>query len=542
IKDVGEKVTQNLGDLTQIQYIALKEAGFNLELQAFINNKDEGETDETGPVFDEDDDYPVALEGLTVMVTAPLLSIDKTHAFELAHWDGEGKFTLDVPGEKTFINGPGSREMVKIVPNQDKNLNEGDTILDVEAKAYNTDSINNELVLMVDPRLPLTKASLVIAMVPSLNIEWGGAQVKGFYEIDDVADLTEDLEDDLLEDIGRIGIDGIIPRFYLPKSNVSVDVDTSGNTSRKDLLEGATINLSAEYTTKGAVEQPVPILSGAAFTPTPASGFSGFQEFLDDHTGISEPDWVYEEAAANSLPVSRLPLGKEVADTLVNIINKKPQTLKLHYTITLAEELVGVQPPGKDNAVIINIPRPELLLEVPMKLRLKKPANDPDDPAGYARLDLTPFLDEYLPDWQEVLEVKEDGKTLRQKIEDQGVTNLSAKVTVSASYTNTITSGAEAWVTLWEKKDNGEKGDQRLPPQRLAVNSGAGTSSFSFDAGLADLEKNYRAEVELRLPIVSGQDYGILEVKRGGTFELIQVSATVAASVTIEKDLPWSKK
>jgi hypothetical protein len=186
-----------------------------------------------------------------------------------------------------------------------------------------------------------------------------------------------------------------------------------------------------------------------------------------------------------------------------------------------------------------------------MKLRLeKKQTPAAGDPSGYAVFNINTFLDEYLPDWQEMLEVKEDGKTLRQQIEDQGVKNLSAKVSVSASYTNTITSTAEAWVRLWEKtgnqtleeiKDSGAQ--PRINWQRFAVKNGAATSSsFSFDAGLDDLDKNYLAEVELRLPLVQGENYSILEVKQGGEFKLNQVSATVAANVTIEKDLPWSKK
>jgi hypothetical protein len=303
---------------------------------------------------------------------------------------------------------------------------------------------------------------------------------------------------------------------------------------RKDLLSGAAIDLLARYTDDKGPDQTVDIVSNGVFASDASS--SGFGDFLAAYPNIGKNGLYVEDNPP--LPIPRLDIDN--TDDLVQILNKKPQKLDLIYILYLNDDL-GLAADGGGDSIIPKIPQPELLLELPMRFRIE------NDDSGAAKLDLTPFLEEYLPDWQDMLDWEKDGRSLKESLEDMGFTSLSAEVTINAAYINTLgLNNAEVYVSLWEDSGVSEPDKLRLAPRRLLIQDDTGggvkTTSFSFDITKEDLAKNYKARLELQAPGVPGEHYGLLTVNRGGIFNLQRISVAVAADFTIEADLPWSGK
>jgi hypothetical protein len=268
-------VTESLGDLSKTEYIALKEVGLTLTLEAFVDT--------------QAGDIPAAISGITVTVDAPFFHIDN-----IAKNFTPADQVLEFLGEKELLTDhPDAPNMVRLVPDPT-----GDTPVDITVNADLTDNATRELV--ITGHIPVDGGShqLVINLTPALSIHWGGARIKGYFEVEDVAGFTSDLKD---LDVSRIGIDGLGARLYMDGSNLAVD----DGGAQKDLLSGAKIDLQARYTV-GAAAQPVlvEIVSDGEFAPG-ASSFS-FGNFLAENPVIEEKG-LYDEddSSVPPLPVPR---------------------------------------------------------------------------------------------------------------------------------------------------------------------------------------------------------------------------------------------
>jgi hypothetical protein len=459
-------------DLTAIpqgvNFITFDAIGLNLEFQ-FLINGEEGSGD-------------FELHDLPIVIDAPLLG--------LLAADGTGRKVTDENSfreglsfvkedytlyfvEEDFDNPAFQAEYPGILVDRDGSLT------DNEVTVYVNPEINGRYAQITLKNV--RPGNFEVSVIPEVKLELNSANinldkfVKDLYSDPDEMPLTgkfpegEGLDlSSIFEDMGAIG------------ENVNFDqldlyLYMVGDPEDRELLGGTKFEFTAQWS-------PDPSLAGDgshALTALGGQAFTSLEKSRPDFSDSPFTDALVEGDA------------HFFTSELVDIINRRPSDLRMEYNITLADHLQISRAHLERGAVSL---QPEMALVLPLRIR----ALD-DDNSGYGSLKFADILPE-----EDIFHREGPDNEINEYLKQLG------RIRLRVDYDNTLGLD-QVFVYLVSRDDNGEPNWEKSITLHEGLNQ-----TLSLDIGADDfLIWPFRPDVEIRVPVEPGENYGVIEIKRG---------------------------
>jgi hypothetical protein len=357
-----------------------------------------------------------------------------------------------------------------------------DYTIDVTVTNASADNrITIEEVLLLDENDDRIQ-TMDINVRPVTIFEWTSATIpKTFPEDNDsgafnIAELTEVLKDSVNMD--NIEFDDITLYLYTGAPDT--------------LIENTKLGVKAR---DGDTDLPEGDLTGGVLPlKNPGSAFPN---------GLEEEGTIYRE----TLPDPQLVNLEEKPIQLAGVFNAKPSSLSLTMEIEVSPEALA-------QSVTV---KPDMLIKVPFRLRVE--TTEDQDPQN-GKISLSGFLPD--DEKEDLLGRKEDDDDMNEYID------MAKSIAMVIDYENTI--GFDGL------KVNIVTSAQTISAD--ALQSGEGTLKISMTK--EDVAYPFRPQVEILVPVESGQTYGIFEVNRGEEEGFWGFTAKVKVTVRANIDKEFS--
>jgi hypothetical protein len=368
-----------------------------------------------------------------------------------------------------------------------------DDIINVQVENANADKciVIEDVRLLDETDNPIL--TLTINAIPDPIFLWSSATIdktfpEGNSKSFNIADLTDTLEDTL--SMENIDFDDIGLYLYTDAPDT--------------LIKNTSLKVTAWGTAKGAsISSNIGDLTGAG-GPIPLQ-----------NPGVPSPTLKEGESYTGTLPAPQL-IYEDKPPQLAGVFNAKPPDLRLDMEIEVTPKALT------ENTKM----KADILIKLPFKLKVKSATGDPPG-YEYGKVSLLGLLPD---DPNEDLLGRENADDDMNEYID-----MARAITMVIDYENTI--GLDNFTVNIVA---GQGDTKRTISTTEPLKSGKG--AMGVEMRKEDLARPFRPLVEILVPLESGKDYGILEVKRAVVkdgFWGFQAKARVTVQAEIDKEFSF---